>query len=1396
MALSKPIGYICYNNSELLRDGYIEPVMAEVTDASDFNFNKLKTNKKGVSYELIKDDEGNVTQVKESRRLLPAEKLRLEIQFSKTLRNAVTSVIPPTAIPGSVGFLVGNPLAGLGFGGITSGYTDFTYHILDSVMKINEPVKITQQILDTGVIKFEDFPISIFGIVREYQETVIDGTAYLKDHPQARLNYDAGGSLMASIGLDFTKEQVERIGQHSRGVYQGGPRKRVDGATDDKGQFGEIGIPYLKMVRNQGDSENPPDQEVVFLGDQYNIFIEIIRDFRKTKFRGDNIDASGARFYPFENREVDDVTDHYIRISTTDLKLDDTIYITYCVSNKRRIRQAMRHKGIVGQGNTFGVTGWNLEIGSELDIFDFQIKDWIVPNKWPASIKSPDDEFKITYNQYLDWKQTEETFNKEIEASSTTTQKEILERDNKIFFETRFSSIEGWRMSSVISERLKFMWAADYRGILLMGSKVPAAVVLPYSQIRDKEWFTDYVKGLDFIEKHEDSDGNIIYDNLQIKIDDVYFRLEDFPEAPVDIGSPANEVLFDREKIPYYRPLAIALQDIAGFSEDDPYSGVGVISLDVALKGFIDAGVISPLPSDELYGGELIQSFENIQNAFLGETWRPLDLKFADLSLSEFLWTVSSPTGSIDCADNYPIKPFNYNCNTYNPGGGAGSSDIFASGASGPIWLTTSYIEDSLSEWRPPGGFIESYWLMNTPYFCGDFKKGTRIYIEKVGGNSLDNYSWIYVDTRPDVVDSISIDKDVQKEESYLTFYDNTVHNSLSYHVFSDSLMHDSFRYLNLDTNKNHSRTFLDSEGDDQKSIEISEDQVVIGYNNILGDSPSFCFGKPITNEISKIEHDGVSPFFEVDLLSYDYGLDSSDDIPKISNFPFNWAIKDIEMVYSTPSSVSISVKESYATVYFEDNNACVNNFTINKGVNSSGENLINIDCAYYGSETTQLLGEVWKKINIDTLEATVIDDFKLKDFKINESQSSVVSDGNGRVLVFFAESSSGNISVAVSTNNTESWDIYRDIIRLLSGEVATFPVALQDAKTSAIHLFYVLNSDYLMYERVDTRLFRIEDLWVEYNPPDYYDEFSLDDDPDNTFSSLYNFTPEGKALRQTTSHFVIGDSSSIYFKEQVEIANSIKEKNATTGTTQSVRFDFDGDEEQMDTAFNGKAFAVNIDNGGSLRLFYTEERGFSVKISPDFTVWDYVGRNLPLHKTYFSDTIKEEDIPIITNIQIARNYYNEDNIKIFYFYNNMLLTRTVPLSIFRPEYDSDGNLDEVKLRSSLEVKKEYLNSRPVFVVGNIPNSILDARISELSSATPDDEDSEISIIFPYPSNVLIKFDELMAVDVTTQVCGYTLRNGDVKVIYKDILGGLNGVWIQGDSVVPEIFYIVKKEII
>ena len=154
--------YLCYNNRDLIRDGFIRTVIEkEYIPVSSFNVSRLNNPPRGVTYDVsIDEDTNEIISVRERKKLLPAEKIKIEIDFSKTMKNAVTHPISPgPLVPGTVGSLVGDlglPL--MGFGGITAGLTEMTYHILESNTKINQIVVITQEILNTSIIEFDGSP--------------------------------------------------------------------------------------------------------------------------------------------------------------------------------------------------------------------------------------------------------------------------------------------------------------------------------------------------------------------------------------------------------------------------------------------------------------------------------------------------------------------------------------------------------------------------------------------------------------------------------------------------------------------------------------------------------------------------------------------------------------------------------------------------------------------------------------------------------------------------------------------------------------------------------------------------------------------------------------------------------------------------------------------------------------------------------------------------------------------------------------------------------------------------------------------------------------------------------------------------------------------------------------
>ena len=104
-------------------------------------------------------------------------------------------------------------MGAIGFGGVTSGLTEITYHILESKTKVNQKMTITQEILDTSIIKFDGFPLSIFGVVKEHKENFgndLDAASIFKEeHPQAQISNDSSGNIITTIGLDFIDDKLD-----------------------------------------------------------------------------------------------------------------------------------------------------------------------------------------------------------------------------------------------------------------------------------------------------------------------------------------------------------------------------------------------------------------------------------------------------------------------------------------------------------------------------------------------------------------------------------------------------------------------------------------------------------------------------------------------------------------------------------------------------------------------------------------------------------------------------------------------------------------------------------------------------------------------------------------------------------------------------------------------------------------------------------------------------------------------------------------------------------------------------------------------------------------------------------------------------------------------------------
>jgi len=209
-------------------------------------------------------------------------------------------------MPGFAGMTMSIILSPMGAGGITEGTTNLTFHICDAETILNKNIEITQEIIDTKIINFNDFPISIFGVVKEHIEKNIGDMGipevknnYMSTYPTAIIEQTGENTYDAKFGLKFTSDQIENIGKYNAGQYEGGMVLKINGSTNRYGQFGWLGTPYVDI------------NDVIF-NDQKNLFKGILYDYRKLWFRGDNPFAWGRRDYPFESDSQNDITNNNI----------------------------------------------------------------------------------------------------------------------------------------------------------------------------------------------------------------------------------------------------------------------------------------------------------------------------------------------------------------------------------------------------------------------------------------------------------------------------------------------------------------------------------------------------------------------------------------------------------------------------------------------------------------------------------------------------------------------------------------------------------------------------------------------------------------------------------------------------------------------------------------------------------------------------------------------------------------------------------------------------------------------------------------------------------------------------------------------------------------------------
>jgi len=475
-------------------------------------------------------------------------------------------------------------------------------------------------------------------------------------------------------------------------------------------------------------------------------------------------------------------------------------------------------------------------------------------------------------------------------------------------------------------------------------------------------------------------------------------------------------------------------------------------------------------------------------------------------------------------------------------------------------------------------------------------------------------------------------------------------------------------------------------------------------------------------------------------------------------------------------------------SLYFSGSDTSIDNLYIDNG------NKVAVDTRFYKNGPVEINTDNIEGIDIKSIRGIGVQEGVLSKYLVKGKQFSVSIDPlNNRIAVFYQDNKN-NISVAISYDDGRDWINYQGIIRLAKGEKASSPFTVKDGFGSTVHLFYVLNNSFLMYRSVNLEDFMCEDSFLEYDPPD---SIGVDSKDDDIFAVNGIYSKKGVNLRNEASYFVDGDSSSLFFIREIDIAKE-KAKNKDEDV-KIIRFNFVGNVKNMDSSFEDARYSVYKDNQGSLKLFIIKNNKLFIKLGSAFITWFYVAKDVRIHRSFFqegdlSGNLEIEN-PEIRNISTVYNSLSDD-VTVFYFHNEMMFMRRFINSELQINYSPQGNLINTKLLKVFDVEKGNLSSMPIFVVGKLSDVIyIEAmKMKKFLDEAEEDGDlfqaqqsygsiSNLAVRIPYSEADMKTFDGRLNVDSEVQPFGYITEFGDMRLFYLDSNGLIEGISINANSI-------------
>lgn len=1222
-------GIPAYNQADLIPNGYVWPIIEQV------------------------DEDNNKTQ---KIRLLPSQELAVAFFYmqqaestNQTLAEAALGsggglALGPIGL-GSAAFLGQSFLGTVSTGGFSDTATKLIFHICEAKNVINYQVDITEDVL---VNKYGDkiyiiLPFNIAGVLSATKYSIDFSEEDLSVIGSTVNNKGISGDIFKNGQINSDLDVINNLGEDNLFVTL---------CVDNRSYFYRSGNGLSTNSDRQyvyDESRLWAEGNTIAMKNRLSSVVQRqnieINNILSDSVSGDQLIDIGSYDVQISQEEIstvkvqipiynnNDLLSNVILINNKNLNVGDSIYITANVvdSDQRKRRQAIEHTSTLFEESGINLLTNVYPVQTKVKAWDFALYNFGVSKIFRdsdliTSYRASADAVGVTSPAVsLGVESGEEIFYSKVPLNKLTDYNAI-------------DTVEGWRLSQLNNWDVSYIFIADYRGIFRMSYKTnedlsfaaydnDTVLLIPSSVLSGKEWWTKYK------EENLDNDGL-----LDLQKNDVRFA-----GAVFDNCYAVNTLRYDDEKIPYFLPLAKAIQTAS--------APVGFCALDLYLKSHDKTG------DGSAYITEGIEEYsvENYSQLTLpqsnGTTYN------IDMSRSFFnIGKQSSYTGQRDGIVG---------------GYSAAACDDLEDGS-----LTYRNPSDFRNEFsmlgilQTAGGFpdLVAYWMLYLPFYSDGYAMQTRVFIEgfRTSG-SVEDMSMCLVQPL-DVLNPVIAASNTYTADKSFVFFTDYQQDSISFSVIDYGFYSGYSGDLTNDFSLNNTTAF---------DVDINEENTnkffPCGYNRVFGDNPSLSEGRHITVERNFL-CDLTNPLNTIDNYNNFYTAIKT-KATKISDGLFSVAtqsgimIKNIKLHLTLDESkLDDSFDSSFVIVFDAEDKRLIDNIIIPV---SESEYSIDLEIDYYESSggIDIYCSDIVEKMDVEYIYISK-EDFDT--YKINSISMSSVINNNNHIFVFF-ETEQQNIGMLHSTDEGKNWYDYYDLIRLTEGEIASNPYAVYNPKSNEINLFYVLNDKFLMHKVIYGRFINCDDSRVYMSRHKSW-VFESDD------SDLELFSEEGKNMRYNAGDFVSGNKNDNFYID-MKIINAKRNRynnendNSEGFSEKSIRFSYpdiesaiSGDifehRNDLDQPFvSGDLYFAFIGFNGLLCVFYVIDGVLTIKLQGHNPgIWRYAAQNLIFHLNTTEDLNEENDDytfdgSLMTSFSGVVNHESNDLI-LLYIYDEILFCR------------------------------------------------------------------------------------------------------------------------------------------